>query len=339
MDTIKQLRLPLIVLITFAHSYSGVRGGYTLWGDGWDTYEVLKIVVSQTLCKVAMPTFFVMSGYLFFANVTEWNAKTYLGKLRRRVKTLLIPYIVWNLLMAIKLRTFSLNIFWAFWTEAGKQIDWLGHEQLMTAPANMPLWFLRDLMVMALLSPIIYIGIRKMGGWLLMILTPLYLSGVCAFIPGFSAYAIYFFTLGSFLGVRKMHIVETCMKFEKPSYILAIIFGLAMICTFRTTVFSSLMLFFRLAGMVAVFCLAKRLLLCTNKRIPQMACDASYFVYLVHYVFFFAFIDTAFFSLFGTSNPSMCIHYLACPLLKAAILVGIYALYRLKSLFQPENKC
>lgn len=163
-DAIKQLRLPLIVLITFAHSYSGVRVGYTLWGDGWDTYEVLKIVVSQTLVKVAMPTFFVISGYLFFANVTEWNAKTYWGKLRRRVKTLLIPYIVWNLLMAIKLKTFSLNMFWAFWTEAGKQTDWLGNEQLMTAPANMPLWFLRDLMVVSVLTPIIYMYTEN--GWL-----------------------------------------------------------------------------------------------------------------------------------------------------------------------------
>lgn len=328
MDTIKQLRLPLIVLITFAHSYSGVRGGYTLWGDGWDTYEVLKIVVSQTLCKVAMPTFFVMSGYLFFANVTEWNAKTYLGKLRRRVKTLLIPYIVWNLLMAIKLRTFSLNMFWAYWTEAGKQIDWLGHEQLMTAPANMPLWFLRDLMVVALLSPIIYIGIRKMGGWLLVILTPLYLSGLCAFIPGLSAYAVYFFTLGAFLGIRKMDIVETCMRYEKLCYLFTAVLGLAMIFAFRTPVFSSLMLCFRLAGVAAIFCLANRLLLRSPKRIPQMACDASYFVYLAHYVFFFAFIDTAFFSLFGISTPSICIHYLACPLLKAAILVGLYMLYR-----------
>lgn len=327
-DAIKQLRLPLIVLITFAHSYSGVRVGYTLWDDGWDTYEMLKIVVSQTLCKVAMPTFFVMSGYLFFANVTEWNAKTYFGKLRRRVKTLLIPYIVWNLLMAIKLRTFSLNMFWAYWPEAGKQMDWFGHEQLMTAPINMPLWFLRDLMVVALLSPIIYIGIRKMGGWLLVILTPLYLSGLCAFIPGLSAYAVYFFTLGAFLGIRKMDIVETCMRYEKLCYLFTAVLGLAMIFAFRTPVFSSLMLCFRLAGVAAIFCLANRLLLRSPKRIPQMACDASYFVYLAHYVFFFAFIDTAFFSLFGTSSPSMCIHYLVCPLIKAVILVGLYALYR-----------
>ena len=108
-DTFSQLRLPLIVLITFAHSYSGVRAGWTLWDGGWDTYEVLKLVVSETMVKVAMPTFFVMSGYLFFVNVTEWNAKTYWNKLRRRVKTLLIPYIIWNSAMAVKLKTFSLR--------------------------------------------------------------------------------------------------------------------------------------------------------------------------------------------------------------------------------------
>ena len=73
-DTISQLRLPLIVLITFTHSYSGVKAGWTLWDGGWDAYEVLKLIVSETLVKVAMPTFFVMSGYLFFATVTEWNA-------------------------------------------------------------------------------------------------------------------------------------------------------------------------------------------------------------------------------------------------------------------------
>ena len=338
-DAIKQLRLPLIVLITFAHSYSGVRVGYTLWGDGWDTYEVLKIVVSQTLVKVAMPTFFVISGYLFFANVTEWNIKTYLGKLQRRVKTLLIPYIIWNLLMAIKLKTFSLNMFWAYWTEAGKQMDWLGNEQLMTAPANMPLWFLRDLMVVSVLTPIIYICIRKMGGWLLLILTPLYLSGVYAFIPGLSAYAIYFFTLGAFLGIRKMDLVETFMKFEKPGYVFASLLGIAMIFTFRTPVFSSIMLCFRLVGVVAVFCLANRLLSSTNKRIPLMVCDASYFVYLAHYVFFFAFIDSAFFSLFGISTSSMCIHYLLCPLLKAAILVGVYAVFNafVRYLFETKK--
>ena len=304
--TINQLRLPLVILITFAHSYSGVKAEWTLWDGGWDAYEVLKLVVSETLVKVAMPTFFVMSGYLYFVNVTEWNAKTYWSKLRRRVKTLLVPYIIWNIAMAIKLQTFSLSIF--------------------VEPANMPLWFLRDLMIVSLLTPIIYIGVRKLGYWLFAILLPIYLTGLYAVQPALNPYAVCFITLGAFLSIRKMNLIETCMKYETPGYILTILLGIGMILTFRTPIYLLLMLCFRIAGVVAIFCIAHRILATTNKRIPQIACDASYFIYLAHYVFFFAFLDAWFFSLFGTSTASLCIHYLTLPLLKAGILISVYTL-------------
>ena len=316
-DTFSQLRLPLIVLITFAHSYSGVRAGWTLWDGGWDAYEVLKLMVSETLVKVAMPTFFVISGYLFFSNVTEWNAKTYWNKLRRRVKTLLLPYIIWNIAMAVKLKTFSLSIF--------------------IEPANMPLCFLRDLIIVSLLTPIIYLGVRKLDYWIFAILLPIYLTGLYAVQPGLTPYAVCFFTLGAFLSIRKMDLIKTCLKYETPSYILTTLLGIGMILTFRTPVFSPLMLCFRVVGAVAVFCIAHRILATTNKRIPQIACNASYFVYLAHYVFFFAFLDAWFFSLFGTSTASLCIHYLTLPLLKAGILIGVYRGMAATDSFQREN--
>ena len=255
-----------------------------------------------------MPTFFVMSGYLFFGNVTKWNAKIYWNKQRRRAKTLLVPYIIWNIAMAVKLKTFSLSIF--------------------IEPANMPLWFLRDLMIVSLLTPIIYIGVRKLGYWLFAILLPIYLTGLYAVQPGLTPYAVCFFTLGAFLSIRKMDLIETCLKYETPSYVLTILLGIGMILTFRTPIFSPLMLCFRMAGTIAIFCIAHRILSTTNKRIPQIACDASYFIYLAHYVFFFAFLDAWFFSLFGTSTASLCIHYLTLPLLKAGILISVYVVYR-----------
>lgn len=245
----------------------------------------------------------------------------------RRMKTLLIPYLLWNLLMAIKLKTFSFWAFWSFWCPAGIQIDWFGQEQLMTAPANMPLWFLRDLMVISLLTPIIYIGLRKLGYWLLAILTILYLSGICAFIPGLSAYAIYFFTFGAFFSIRQMDLLENLRRFEWPAYILSIVFAIAMMLTYNTPVFSSLMLCFRLVGAVAVFCLASRILSSTTKRLPSLVCDSAYFIYLAHYVFFFSFIDTAFFTILGTSTTTLSIHYLLAPLLKVFILTIIYIIY------------
>ena len=326
-EIIRQLRFPMIVLVTFAHSYGEVAEGFSLLASEWNTYEFLKLFVSQTLVKVAVPVFFIMSGYLFFANVEEWNLKVYKTKLLRRIKTLLIPYLIWNLLMAIKLKTFSWSIFWSFWCPAGIQTDWFGQEQLMTAPANMPLWFLRDLMVVSLLTPIIYIGLRKLGSWLMAILTIFYLSGICAFIPGLSAYAVYFFILGAFLSIRKKDIIATAKRYEWPAYVLSLILTIAMMLTYNTPVFSSLMLCFRLVGAVAVFCLASRILSSTTKRLPSPVCDSTYFIYLAHYVFFFSFIDTAFFTILGTSTTTLSIHYLLAPLLKVFILTIIYIIY------------
>ena len=211
-DVIRQLRFPMIVLVTFPHSYGEVTEGFSLLISEWNTYGFLKLLVSQTLVKVSVPVFFIMSGFLFFANVEKWSLNVYKSKIIRRMKTLLIPYLIWNLLMAVKLKTISWNIFWIFWCPAGIQTDWFGQEQWMTAPANMPLWFLRDLIVVSLLTPIIYILVRKFGSWLMALLTILYLSGICAFIPGLSAYAVYFFTFGAFFSIRKMNLIESARR-------------------------------------------------------------------------------------------------------------------------------
>ena len=308
------IRLPLIVLVTYAHSYGGVMEGYSVLESGWNSYEVLKIMMSQTLVKVAMPTFFVMSGYLFFANADTFNQDIYKQKIGRRVKTLLIPYIIWNLLMAVKLKTFNLSIF--------------------VNPANMPLWFLRDLMIVSLLTPIIYIGVKKLNYWIFLLLLPIYLTGIWAIQPGPNPYAICFFTLGAYLSIKKINLIEVCLKLEKVAYFLTVLLALAMILTYSSIAYSWLVLCFRVISVVTVFCLAYRILSRTSKRIPQTACDASYFIYLAHYVFFFSVIDTTFLSFFGTSTTSLCAHYLLCPLVKVAIFVLFYYLYRKVTIYR-----
>ena len=303
-DIIRQLRFPMIVLVTYAHSYGYVDEGFRLLTSDWNTYEFLKLFVSQTLVKVAVPVFFIISGYLFFANVEDWSLKVYKTKMLRRAKTLLLPYLAWNLMMVFKLRTFSWSFFWE--------------------PANMPLWFLRDLMIVSLLTPVIYIGVKKLGYWLLVALLPVYLTGIWLIQPGINPYAICFFSLGAFLSIRKMDLVDTCMRYQKPAYILSVLFGLGMLMSYGSCVFPYLMLAFRVTGAISVFCLGARHTL----KVSSLLCDSTYFIYLAHYVLFFSFIDHAFFGLFGTSTASLSIHYLLCPLLKVAVLVCIYSLYR-----------
>jgi len=328
-DVISQLRLPLIILMTYAHSYSGVEEGYRLLFSEWDTYEVLKLLVSQTLMKVAVPAFFLISGYLFFANVRTWDMGVYRRKVISRVRSLLLPYLLWNLLMAVKLGQFSWDMLWAYVDKAGMQTDWLGHENWMTAPVNMPLWFLRDLMVVTLLTPVIYPVLRRWGHWVMAVLTVCYLSGIGAFaVAGLSMHAVYFFSLGAYVSIRRKDLTATMVRYETTAYAVSLLLVCLMMATYHTPVFSSLMLCFGIAGTVSVFCLASRVLSHTSQRLPRWVCDSSYFVYLAHYVLFLSFIDQGFFRLFGESTASLCAHYLLCPLVKAVLLVGVYVAAR-----------
>ena len=131
-----------------------------------------------------------------------------------------------------------------------------------------------------------------------------------------------------FFSIHRMDMIEVFKRFEWPAYGLSVIFAISMLLTYHTSVFSSLMLCFRITGSIAVFCLASRILSTTSRRLPSLVCDSTYFIYLAHYVFFFSFIDTAFFAIIGTSIPALSIHYLLAPLLKAILLCIIYIVYR-----------
>lgn len=307
-DVISQLRFPMIILVTYAHSYGRVADDFVWLYSDWDMYELLKLLISQTLVKVAVPVFYIMSGYLFFCHLEQWKWDVWRQKMMRRGLTLLLPYLFWNLLMALKLHDFSWYIF--------------------LEPANMPLWFLRDLMVVSLFTPAIFWGVRHLGFWLLAALAVIYFAGTRETTPGLSAYAICYFMLGAFLSIRRMDLIATMRHSEIPAYILSFLLAVAMLLTYHTSVFHHLMLAFRLFGAISVFCLASRMMTLTDYRIPKVVCDSSYFIYLAHYVFFLSVIDSVFFSLFGTSEVSLSVHYLLCPLLKVILFVAVYVLYR-----------
>lgn len=317
-DVLRQLRLPLILLVTYAHSYSSEVSGY------W-----MRLLTGQMLSKLAVPVFFLMSGYFFFRQLETWSWVIYRQKLRRRLMTLLLPYVVWNLMMAIKLGRFSWRMFWAYWTTSGMQTDWLGQNHWMTAPVNLPLWFLRDLMVMIFLAPIIYwVFSFRCWRWPLIVgLTVLYLSGIGAFaLPGLSMYAVFFFSIGACIRLSGTSLLSVALRLRWPTISASVVLALAMLLTYGSLQFSSWMLAFRLTGSLAVIVFTFDLLTLSSQRLPVVVCDASYFVYLAHFVFFMFPIDRAF--LWLADGQLTTTHYLLAPLLKAAILVAIYVAYR-----------
>ena len=122
------------------------------------TSENLPVVVAVT--NVCVPLFFILSGYLFFWNTPEKpDVKWFLGKLRSRFFTLVIPYLIANI------------VAWLCYYFAIRQVPslvsgYLGDKWkeplfvFWTGPVNLSLWFIRELIVVVLLSPLIYLLLR-----------------------------------------------------------------------------------------------------------------------------------------------------------------------------------
>ena len=61
-------------------------------------YNIVQVLFSQGICRVAVPMFYFISGYLFYNELKEWNWEVYGRKLKSRVSTILIPYCIWNII-------------------------------------------------------------------------------------------------------------------------------------------------------------------------------------------------------------------------------------------------
>lgn len=81
-SVISVLRFPLIVGVVCIHSGMGAFLQYLLGG----------------ICgKLSVPIFLLISGYLFFREGSyELTKELWISKLKKRIFSLLVPYLLWN---------------------------------------------------------------------------------------------------------------------------------------------------------------------------------------------------------------------------------------------------
>lgn len=151
--------------------------------------------LSRYLLTATVPAFFIISGFLFFQSVRTFTRRTYIAKLKNRYHSLVVPYLLWNLIAAavfiIKVSAFGYP---------GYGIVNDNHVDLLRAvagfadvadgyPYDFPLWFIRNLIVMVLISPIFYILARYTWTTLIAVIasaffTPLAFHGGLYFLIG-----------------------------------------------------------------------------------------------------------------------------------------------------------
>ena len=93
------LRLPLAIMVVFIHISPKVfcisDCQYPIF-TGRGLLNFVEILCSNVISHIAVPTFFFISGLLFFLNIQTWSWSKYLTKIKSRFNTIVIPYMLWN---------------------------------------------------------------------------------------------------------------------------------------------------------------------------------------------------------------------------------------------------
>lgn len=203
-NKIKILSFTSIIAVVWMHSYY-------LECERWPAiYFVQKFVA--LFADFAVPLFFIISGFLFFANCgKDCMANFFISKIKKRVRTLVVPYIIWCTLFitAIFVIDFFVDYNTDYFTycKQGRWGDFFRYVYL--EPAAFHLWFVRDLFIIILCSPIIYLFVRSVPIYVQ--LTVLFLLGVFQFIPILS-WGLFWFTIGAIFSIHQKDI----FYFVKP---------------------------------------------------------------------------------------------------------------------------
>lgn len=160
-DRIRIVKCIAIVLVVFLHAYTAevdfADGSQTAALPDW--LMLLETGVSQILARCGVPIFFLLSAVLLFR-----AEHTYKKVITKKVRTLLVPYLFWNTFwIAVFLMLQSLPFTAAYFSGNHTPIlqcsvrEWLGLYGIgQEYPQCYPLWFMRDLMAVVLIFPLIW---------------------------------------------------------------------------------------------------------------------------------------------------------------------------------------
>ncbi|KAA6320268.1 hypothetical protein EZS27_029937 [termite gut metagenome] len=334
--TIDFLRFPLIAIVVLIHSNLAggvyIDGGINLVSNiPLPVYGFINNFVTQALSGLAVPHFYFFAGFLFFYKM-DFSFSNYLKKMKNRVNTLLIPYLFWNFVVIIFF-FLAQTLMPGMMSGVNKLIaefsiiDWIAafwnhHEG---HPICSQFWFIRDLMIVVLCTPLIF-GIAKyLRLYGIIVLGILWYFGIWFSIPGFSITAFFFFSLGAWFSINKYSFVQDSNN--RYYYLFILLYPVLVLANLLTKGFEwNIYIHYArtLASIIFSISLIAYLLntdyLHTNKFLPR----ASFFVFAFHGMPLRFIIKFGFKLFQPQSDISVLLLYLLCPVVTIAIGLLLY---------------
>ena len=195
-NKLRVLSLVSIIFVLYIHS-----GFHPNEIDGMVLNDRVQELVSGMMGRCAVPLFYIISGYLFFLKVPD-GMNSILGKMKKRARTLLIPYVIGCLffvgfLTCVEVlpgtsRFMNGAITPLFQKTFGEIISAIFYDAGNGSPCAFQLWFLRDLIIIVATSPLWYLCLKYLNWLFVAVVFGLtYLQ-----IPHVPFYALFWFVLG-----------------------------------------------------------------------------------------------------------------------------------------------
>lgn len=173
-------------------------------------FSMAERLFTDALPRVVVMMFFAVSGFLYFVGHTG-SAKDHRRKLVARTRSLLGPYLLWSMLgIALYAALQSLPWTASWFSNSSRVIAGKSWGEILRIwlfdPIPYQLWFLRDLWLMVVVSPLLLPLLRRFGGFVVLALLVPHAFDYGVVGPGASRLmtgdAYFWFTVGAWFAVR-----------------------------------------------------------------------------------------------------------------------------------------
>ena len=325
-ETITWLRFPLIFFIIMLHCYSVVR----LNGEH-EVYFKAVYPFALWLGETGVPSFFFISGYLFFL-----SKKKYTEKIKTRIHTLLIPYVIWNSIILL-LYILAYHVDFPQEINGRSLADYTAIDYIRLywdrgefdngnfVPLLCPLWYIRNLMIMSILSPLLYYIIKYTR--------EIFIFGVTAwwmmtYHNAFMPQTILFFCFGAYFSILNINPIEVIIKHKTILIALFIVFAIGDILSHTTIATPINLQVHRLSLMFNI----SALLLLGNyyvqyHNLNKLWSNSAFIVFCVHYPIVVLLRKICISQFYNTTESAHILLYFICVIASTFLSVGIYLLF------------
>lgn len=233
------VKLFLTLFVVYGHMLPFEYIPISLDINNFNYYDFLREFLTRGIPFLINSGFSLLAGYFFFLKMEHsLSFRFYKEQLRKRIKTVLVPYILWNLLLFFASIIHDIVVKF-FVNHEPITVNYFTLRTLydvFIVPINFPFWFVRDIICMSIVSPLFYFLFRYTKIYGLILLYILYITNSIPPLKGFSDAAIFYFGIGVYLSLNKINIVELSAKLRRISYIIALI-GFPLAILLNSTVY------------------------------------------------------------------------------------------------------